>query len=350
MPVQPTFPGVYVQEVPSGVRTITGVSTSVAAFVGMVNRGPLGLPVRILSFADYERKFGNDTSASEMTDQVRQFFLNGGQQAFIMRIAQGADSAAVTLKNEDEDDVLVLTAKEAGTVGDAIRIEIDYGTSSPESTFNLTVYRLISDGQGGTERVEEEVHSELSMNPSSPRFAVAVLSQQSNLLNAALPGGDVSVFTQMVFPGYAVAGLIASEAEFQTAITGVIPAGQTGSFLISVDGSPYVPVSIDPVAIGADLTAGLNNAIANALLNFSASATAVTSNNHLIIRSSTPGGSVRVRPGTTNDLSAVLLLGLDRGGLEVDGYAAARPAPNGIFQRLGGSPPAPERIRSRAFG
>ena len=329
MPVQPTFPGVYIQEVPSGVRTITGVSTSVAAFVGMVNRGPLGLPVRILSFADYERKFGNDTSASEMTDQVRQFFLNGGQQAFIMRIAQGAASASVTLQNETGAGVLVLTAKDAGTVGDAIRIEIDYDTSSPESTFNLTAYRLVSDGQGGTERVEEEVHSELSMNPNSPRFAVSVLSQQSTLLNAAPAGDDVEPF-----PGYSVAGLIASEAEFQAAITGAIPAGQTGSFLISVNGSPYVPVSVDPTAIGANLIGGLNTAISNALLNFNVSATALISDNHLIIRSSASGGSVRLRPGTTNDLSPALLLGLDRGGLEVDGYAAARPAPNGVFQGL----------------
>ena len=151
MPVQPTFPGVYVQEVPSGLRTITGVSTSVAAFVGMVNRGPLGLLVRILSFADYERRFGNYIFGERDHDEVRQFFLNGGQQAFIMRIAQGAASAAVTLKNEGEADVLVLTAKDAGTVGDAIRIEIDYDTSSPESIFRiLTVYRLVSDGQGGT--------------------------------------------------------------------------------------------------------------------------------------------------------------------------------------------------------
>ena len=195
MPVQPTFPGVYVQEVPSGVRTITGVSTSVAAFVGMVNRGPLGLPVRILSFADYERRFGNDTSASEMTDQVRQFFLNGGQQAFIMRIAQGASSAAVTLKNESGAEVLVVAAKDAGTVGDAIRIEIDYDTSSPESSFNLTAYRLISDGQGGTERVEEEVHSELSMNPKSPRFAVTVLSQQSNLPQRGAGGRRRAAFS-----------------------------------------------------------------------------------------------------------------------------------------------------------
>src|SRR6266850_2422417 len=116
MPVQPTFPGVYVQEVPSGVRTITGVSTSVAAFVGMVSRGPLKQPTRVLSFSDYERKFGDDTSVSEMTDQLRQFFLNGGQQAHIMRIASGAASAKVTVENEFQKDVILFTAKEAGEI------------------------------------------------------------------------------------------------------------------------------------------------------------------------------------------------------------------------------------------
>ena len=96
-----------------------------------------------------------------------------------------------------------------------------------------------------------------------------------------------------------------------------------------MDGSPYVPVSVDPVATDANLIGGLNTAISNALLNFSVSATALITavapanpddpNKLLIIRSSATGGSVRLRPGTTNDLSAALLLGLDRGGLEVDG-------------------------------
>ena len=39
MPVKPTYPGVYIEELPSGVRTITGVSTSVAAFVDSFPRG-----------------------------------------------------------------------------------------------------------------------------------------------------------------------------------------------------------------------------------------------------------------------------------------------------------------------
>src|SRR4029077_14865196 len=108
MPIQPTYPGVYVQEVSSGVRTITGVSTSIAAFVGMVNRRRVNIPTRVLSFTDYERKYGSDTTVSEMTDQVRQFFFKGGQQAFIMRIANGATTSEVTVRNErDTDDVLV---------------------------------------------------------------------------------------------------------------------------------------------------------------------------------------------------------------------------------------------------
>ena len=58
MPVTPTYPGVYIEELPSGVRTITGVATSITAFVGRALRGSVDEPVRIQSFADFERRFG----------------------------------------------------------------------------------------------------------------------------------------------------------------------------------------------------------------------------------------------------------------------------------------------------
>ena len=93
MPVTPTYPGVYVEELPSGVRTITGVSTSVAAFVGKTKRGPVGKAVRVLGFADYERRFGGLASGSETSYAVRQFFLNGGTEAWIVRIAKNAVAA-----------------------------------------------------------------------------------------------------------------------------------------------------------------------------------------------------------------------------------------------------------------
>lgn len=58
MPSTYTYPGVYVEEIPSGVHTITGVSTSDTAFVDFFNRGPTNQPVRITGFTDFERQFG----------------------------------------------------------------------------------------------------------------------------------------------------------------------------------------------------------------------------------------------------------------------------------------------------
>src|SRR5690349_10072227 len=86
MPVAVTYPGVYIEEIPSGVRTLTGVSTSVTAFVGRALRGPTNEPVIVNSYADYERTFGGLWLKSTMSFAVRDFFLNGGGQAIIVRL------------------------------------------------------------------------------------------------------------------------------------------------------------------------------------------------------------------------------------------------------------------------
>ena len=64
MPTTPTFPGVYIEEIPSGVRTITGVATSIAAFIGWAARGANDGAQLILSWSDYEREFGGLDSRS----------------------------------------------------------------------------------------------------------------------------------------------------------------------------------------------------------------------------------------------------------------------------------------------
>jgi phage tail sheath protein FI len=58
MPVTVSYPGVYIEEIPSGVRSITGVATSITAFVGYTARGPLDKAVRLANFGDFERNFG----------------------------------------------------------------------------------------------------------------------------------------------------------------------------------------------------------------------------------------------------------------------------------------------------
>src|SRR2546422_1442623 len=79
-------PGVYVFEIPSGVRTITGVATSITAFVGRAIRGPTETATTITSFADFERTFGGLAVDYPMSYAVRDFFLNGGSQAIIARL------------------------------------------------------------------------------------------------------------------------------------------------------------------------------------------------------------------------------------------------------------------------
>ena len=86
MPATLTYPGVYIEEIPSGVRTITGVATSIAAFLGRAARGPTNEPTTINSFGDFERQFGGLDVDYPMSYAVRDFYLNGGSQAIIARL------------------------------------------------------------------------------------------------------------------------------------------------------------------------------------------------------------------------------------------------------------------------
>ncbi len=96
MPASLTYPGVYVEEISSGVRTIAGVATSVTAFIGRAARGPVNQPVVINSFGDFERQFGGLWQDGTLSFAVRDFYLNGGAQAIIVRLYNPlfADEAA----------------------------------------------------------------------------------------------------------------------------------------------------------------------------------------------------------------------------------------------------------------
>ncbi len=91
MPVTPTYPGVYLEEIPSGVRTITGVATSITAFIGRALRGPTDTAVTINSYGDFERIFGGLWLGSSLGYAVRDFYLNGGSQAVIVRLYHKKD-------------------------------------------------------------------------------------------------------------------------------------------------------------------------------------------------------------------------------------------------------------------
>src|ERR671921_67462 len=124
MPITPTYPGVYVEEIPSGVRTIVGVATSITAFIGGAPRGPVNDPVRVQSFADFERAFGGLSVQSTMSYAVKDFFLNGGTDALIVRVIHAEappspanDSSRATLTCPGPGGALELDAANEGDWG-----------------------------------------------------------------------------------------------------------------------------------------------------------------------------------------------------------------------------------------
>ena len=86
MAVEVTYPGVYVEEVSTGVHPIEGVSTSTAAFVGRTASGPFDGPVHVHKYGDFQQMFGSGSPASTLDHAVRLFFENGGSDALIVRV------------------------------------------------------------------------------------------------------------------------------------------------------------------------------------------------------------------------------------------------------------------------
>ena len=90
---------------PTDFPVITGVPTSIAAFIGAAKKGGVNRPVRIASFEDFAQRFGGLVRDSELGCAVRQFFVNGGTDAFVVRIAKGASAARVLKGVRALDDV-----------------------------------------------------------------------------------------------------------------------------------------------------------------------------------------------------------------------------------------------------
>src|SRR5215207_2600643 len=86
MPSTLTYPGVYVEEVPSGVRTIVGVATSIALFVGRTRKGPTDRVATISNYGQFVNELGGLWAPSKLGFAVRDFYANGGKQALICRL------------------------------------------------------------------------------------------------------------------------------------------------------------------------------------------------------------------------------------------------------------------------
>jgi len=195
MPSALSYPGVYIEEIPSGVRPIIGVSTSITAFIGRALRGPTNEPIRINNFGDFERRFGSIAYSCPMGYAVRQFFLNGGTDAIIVRVANvGANGDA--FKATLDVNGLPLRARGEGVWGNSLQVRIDVNTIKPESQFNLFIRDKNTQAT--------EVFRNLSIDQEDSKFFQTVLETGSTLVefdsSQSLPSSLPTAHTDIADP------------------------------------------------------------------------------------------------------------------------------------------------------
>jgi hypothetical protein len=331
MPVAPTYPGVYVEEIPSGVRTITGVSTSVTAFIGYFSRGPMDEAVQIFSFGDFERRFGGLRTDSEASYAIQQFFLNGGTEAWVVRTANGATAAAIELQDSADSgtSLLLVTASSEGAWGDNLRVDVDYNTVSPTTTFNLTISEVGEVG-GRQQVINSEVFRNLVIDAMSANHVVDVVNDGSQLIELAIIGTPA-----------------ATDRPAQTGtVSGALPALNTlaaGVIDVQLNGAAAGQISVDPTTITTPTALG--NAFQSALRTADSALSRATVE---VVGSPATEQYLRVRAGTANAADILTFaddtgtlaadLGLDQAGRSnVQQYALGAAAAAGAQALPGGS-------------
>jgi phage tail sheath protein FI len=227
-------PGVYVQETLNAVAPIVGAnSDSVAAFIGANARGPIS-PTLVTSWSDYVNKFGswNPSSISNaLPIAVFLYFANGGSQAYVKRVTAGSPAVATRSFSDrttgSAQPTLQITAGNYGTWGNASAGGLSIAIQdSPGATgyFDVTIY---FGGVNNANKVES--FTNLSMNPSDPRYAVYVLNAQSIYVSAFDLGSTSTGATRNPAVVAASAGGLSSGADGSTVAASDI-AGAINSF------------------------------------------------------------------------------------------------------------------------
>jgi uncharacterized protein len=124
MPVTTSYPGIYIEELPSSAHSVTAAPTSIAVFVGYTHpfkTAAFDEAIELFSFTDYENAFGglyrSGLVQNHVAYAVNDFFLNGGSHAWVVGLqAEYLDSGGTSLGVVDAATAqignIVFTARE----------------------------------------------------------------------------------------------------------------------------------------------------------------------------------------------------------------------------------------------
>jgi phage tail sheath protein FI len=263
MPVTLSYPGLYIEELPSSAHTITAAPTSIAVFVGYTHPFKtlkFGEAVRVFNFTDYERSFGGLYSNGRVDNfvayAVQQFFLNGGSDAYVIGIQPKLHSPGVGdlpiplgdignirftgLEPVDGGHLMAVSASNANTANDVADLTITYG-SRAETFRNVSLNPLIT-GKPNPDFIETRINGvsslvRVSLKPPALAYGTYPASpgNQANIVESPPPAlgafvtnypdfasvfatdsslDKVDIFNLMVIPGVSDAGVLSQALAF----------------------------------------------------------------------------------------------------------------------------------------
>ncbi len=188
-----SHPGVYIEEIPDGDHPIAGVTTSASAFVGNFSRGPMNRAVRITSYSAFEREFGGLRRDSEASYAIRQYYHNGGDVAWVVRVASGTPLRASRTFAGANKSAFTARASSEGRWGDRVQVGIT-PTAGSTDRFDLAV-REVVDSAAGLQVVHSEAYASVSMTQDDARYVQRVLAA-SRLIDVSVDNpGELPVAT-----------------------------------------------------------------------------------------------------------------------------------------------------------
>lgn len=133
-------PGVYVEEVSSGVKPIAGVGTAVGAFIGLAEKGVIGKAVLVTNWSQYLNEFGGFIPNAYLAYAVYNFFAEGGTSCYVVRAASTDVKNAVSIAPDtDGENLLGISARSEGDWGNRVSYKIEPSSNGQPAGFKLTI-------------------------------------------------------------------------------------------------------------------------------------------------------------------------------------------------------------------
>jgi phage tail sheath protein FI len=255
MPITPTYPGIYIEEVPSSAHTVVAAPTSITAFVGYSHpyKTPTpGQAIEMFSFTEYEAQFGG-LFASDVFDPglayaVNQFFLNGGSTAYVIGLQAAYHTTGPTMavaaptldistfrftaREPTDATALTVTVNNVNAAGDTADVIVAYG--GRVETYRKVTVQAPTTGVDYIDNRINGISQLITVAPTGANYATPIAMGQGTFpsgtpanFTTTFNAGDfadvfnqdssldkIPIFNLLVLPGIADNGILSEALAF----------------------------------------------------------------------------------------------------------------------------------------